>query len=218
MIAWSYSSYKVFKTCARQYKHKYILKDITEPQGDAAKYGTAVHLALENFLKDGTPIPDEYARFKTMVEPVQRWAGDSYVEHKMAIGSDFRPCEFKDKNYFVRGVADFIKVDGTKARCLDWKTGSSAKFADTKQLELMALMIFKHFPKVDTVTAGLCFLKIDKVIKATYRKKDAKAMWLRWLYEVSRIEHAVENDMFGPNPNNLCKNYCYVKSCEHCGT
>lgn len=216
-VQWTYSAVKVFKTCPLQYKHKYILKDIKEVQGDAAKYGTAVHLAIENWARDGVVMPPEYDRFRNMILPVAKWQGETLVEAKLALSSLLQPCGFFDKQYFVRGVLDFGKVNGEYARIIDWKTGGNAKYADLKQLDLMSLLVFKHYPQVKTVTSALVFLKLDKVIKATFHKKDSKAMWMQWMYEVSRIEDAVERDAFPAAPNNLCKNYCPVKTCKFNG-
>jgi hypothetical protein len=527
-IQFSFSSLKTFQTCPRQYKHKYILKDVKDEGSDATRYGTAVHLAIEEFLTEGKPLPDEYLRYLPMIRPCVEWKGAMFVEHEMALGADFKPCAFRDPNYFVRGIADFVKVDGKKAYVLDWKglpldteiptpagfttmgalavgdvvfagngkqckvvgksdihnrpcfkihfddktevvcdevhlwkltdgqvlpvtelkvgdkipvagavdidnadlpldpyvlglwladgtcgdgsitkpdvfvwdeirrreyeigdnisgrvggcptrtvygirgklatlgvlhdkhipeqylfasyqqrldllrglmdgdgnvnevrkqavfttcdrrlsdqvkqlasslgqrvnqsiteqrgfgltvtayplafrpqgmnpfllprkadrvgdwgagcswfrkitkvepvesvptqciavdsedntylctrefivthnTGKTAKFADTKQLELMALLVFKHFPDVEEVRGGLVFLVVDKIVQATFKRSDAKSVWLRWLHEVSRVEHAVDTDSFPPRPNNLCRAFCPVFSCEH---
>lgn len=212
-VQWSYSSYKTFITCPLQYKHKYVLKDVKDPGNDASRYGTAVHLALEQLVRDGLPLPDQFQQFMPMVAPVLAWRGEMHCEFKMALGFDLKPCDFWDKNYFVRGVADIAYVKGTRGRVLDWKSGKSAKYADIKQLELMALMMFKHFPQLERIDGALLFLVANKPIRATFLKSDSKAAWMRWLYEVSRMEKALELDNFGPRPNNLCR-FCPVKSCE----
>lgn len=216
-VQWSFSSLKTFKTCARQYKHKYILKDVTDDGNEATRYGSAVHEAIENFLKDGTPLPAAFLRYLPLIAPCIEWEGQMLVEFEMALGPDLQPCEFRDPHYFVRGIADFVKVNGTTAYILDWKTSKSARYADTKQLELMALMLFKHFPQVTEVKAGLVFLVADKVVRSIYKAADAKSMWLRWLHDISRVEHAIDNDQFTPNPNNLCRAFCPVMSCEFNG-
>lgn len=210
----TYSSIKVFQTCAFQYLHKYILKDVKDPPGEAAAYGIAVHKAFELYFKHGTPIPPQFQQHWDKVAFVDTWPGDTYAEHRMAIGFDFKPCEFFDKNYFIRGVADLIKVDGKHARVLDWKLGKSAKYADLKQLEMMALLIFRLFPEVEIVTGGLVFLVPNKIIKAKYLRSDSKALWSRWLYEISRIESAIDSNNFGPTPNGLCKRFCPVLQCS----
>lgn len=218
-IQWSYSSMKTFQTCPKQYKHVYILKQ-KEPPGEAAQYGTAVHKAIEDYIKDGVIMPAQYDKFYKQVKPVMDWPGTALVEHKMALGFDMQPCDFFDPNYFVRGVVDFIKVNGKRARILDWKTGQSAKYADIKQIELMSLLTFAHFPEVEECHGGLVFLVPDVVVPKrpqAYKKSDSKALWMRWLYEVKRMEDAAARDNFGPNPNGLCKKNCHVLDCGHNG-
>lgn len=218
-VQWAYSTLKTFQTCPRQYLHKYVLKDISDPPGEAAAYGKVVHKAIEDYLQGKTsllPAMDLH-KFMPIIDAVKQWKGDFYVEHKMALDVNFVPCDFFDPEYFVRGVVDLAVVKGRTANVLDWKTGKSAKYADLKQLELMSLLIFKHFPDVERTKAGLVFLIPDKIVKAEYHRKDEKVAWSRWMYEVSRIQSAKDTGNWGPNPNNLCRNYCPVMSCEHNG-
>jgi hypothetical protein len=216
-IQWTFSQVKAFQTCPRQYLHKYVLKDIPYVQSEEAKFGDAVHEAIENLIKKQTPIPDKFKQFIPQIEPVLRWPGVKYAERKMALDSNMQPCDYYSPEYFVRGKADFMTIDGAKARCLDWKTGGNLKYAEVKQNELMALMIFKLHPEVEVVSTGLVFLMLDRVVPATFWRKDEKAMWLRWMYEVERIKEAKKRNNFGPNPSGLCKKWCDVLSCEHNG-
>ena len=43
----------------------------------------------------------------------------------------------------------------------------------------MALAIFKHFPKVQKVKAGLAFVVCDDFVKAKYCAEDAPLFWVR---------------------------------------
>jgi hypothetical protein len=220
-VQWSYSGMKTFQTCAKQYKHKYILKDVKDPGNDATRYGTDVHKAVEEVLSKQMPhLPPQYKQFAHIVGVVDKWPGARLVELKMALDSNLEPCDFFDKNYFVRGVVDLAVIQDKRARILDWKTGATATYADPKQLELMALMLFAHYPTVDEVWGGLVFLVADKVVPrepAVYLRSQRKELWRKWLYEVRRIEVAVEKDNFGPSPSGLCKRSCPVLACSHNG-
>lgn len=212
-VRWSYSALKTYQNCQHRYYRQYILKDVTDPGNDATMYGTDMHEAIENHLKDNVPLPDKYKRFEPAVSVVKNFEGDKYIEHEMALDYNLKPCAFDCENRFVRGIADVIIVNGKVARVLDWKSGKSSRYADVKQLELMALMIFKHFPKVDTVKGALAFVVAGDVIKASYSKKDSKNMWKRWLHEVVKIEASVKNGSFAQTPGGLC-GFCPVKDCE----
>lgn len=214
-VQWAYSSMKTFQTCGRMYHHKYVLKDVSDPPGPEAQYGTAVHKAFEEYLRHGTPFPPEYAKFFPQAAAVKGWSGEFYVERKMALDADLNPCDFFDPNYFVRGVVDVAVVRGRVGNVLDWKTGKSAKYADLKQLELMSLLLFKHHPELEVTKCGLVFLVPDKIVKATYTRDREKEAWQNWMYEVHRIAQAKERNNWGPSPNGLCKKNCPVLSCEY---
>ena len=38
-----------------------IAKDYKEPHTEAMRYGTELHAVAEDFIRDGTPIPDKFA-------------------------------------------------------------------------------------------------------------------------------------------------------------
>lgn len=216
-IQWSYSGLKTFQTCPKQFYHKYVAKDVKDPPGEAAAYGTAVHKSFEDYLRDGTPFPQEHAKFFPQAAAVKGWKGDFYVEHKMALYPDLTPCDFFDADYFVRGVVDLAVVRGRSANVLDWKTGKSAKYADLKQLELMSLLLFKHFPEVEKTQCGLVFLVPDKIVRAKYTRDREKEAWKNWMYEIHKIQIAKDKNMWQPNPNNLCRQYCPVLKCTFNG-
>ena len=58
--AWSYSSIKTFDQCPRKYFHLKVLKDVKDSGSDATIYGQEVHKAAEDYVKDGTPIPEMF--------------------------------------------------------------------------------------------------------------------------------------------------------------
>ena len=64
---WSYSSIGLFKQCPQKYYRIRVKKDIVEPESDAMRYGTDVHKAAEDYIKEDTPIP---AKFSFMQKPL----------------------------------------------------------------------------------------------------------------------------------------------------
>jgi hypothetical protein len=81
----------------------------------------------------------------------------------------------------------------------------------------MSLALFKHFPDIERVKAGLAFVVCNDFIKAKYNKKDEKVYWLRWKQETDQLEKAFENDLWNPKPNFTCRKFCSVLECEHNG-
>jgi len=120
-VTWSFSALKTFQQCARRYQHQYVLKDVKDSGNEATLYGTLVHEAIEDHLNGKTPLPEQHAKFMPAVKKVEDMDGDRYVEYKMALDYNLRPCDFDSADRFVRGIADVLVVNGTTARVLDWK-------------------------------------------------------------------------------------------------
>jgi hypothetical protein len=194
-----------------------VEKAYKEPETEAILYGKEVHLALEEYVRDGKPIPQKFSQFQEIADMLKAIPGDKLCEYKMGLTKDLQPCGFFDANVWFRGVADLLIVNGDQARVIDYKTGRTSEFADVKQLELMALAVFKHFPKVRKVKAGLVFLVCNDFVKADFEKKDSPLTWLKWIQETDRLEKAHETGVWNPRPNFSCKKYCLVKECEYNG-
>ena len=99
----------------------------------------------------------------------------------------------------------------------DYKAGKSARYADKGQLELMALTIFKHYPEVKKVKAGLLFVVANKLIKEEYEISSEPNLWEKWLGVYGRMEKAFDTDVWNPRPSGLCKRHCKVLECPHNG-
>lgn len=216
-FTWSYSALGLFQQCPKKYYHLRVAKDVVEPETTAILYGKEVHLALEEYVRDGKPIPPQFSQFQDVADMLKAMPGDKLCEYKMGLTKDIQACGFFDENVWFRGVADLLIINGDTARVIDYKTGKSSEFADVKQLELMALAVFKHFPKVRRVKAGLIFLVANDFVKAEYEKKDAPLAWLKWIQETDRIQAAHDTNVWNPKPNFTCRKYCLVKDCQHNG-
>lgn len=57
---WSFSKLKAFETCPKQFYHVKILKEYPQKETDAMRYGTDVHLACEEYIRDNKPLPKKY--------------------------------------------------------------------------------------------------------------------------------------------------------------
>lgn len=215
--AWSYSSLDQFKQCPHKYYRLRVVKDVKEPESEAMRYGTEVHKAAEDFIKDGTPIPEKFAFMRPILEPVSKIKGTKICEHKMGLTRDLAPCGFFDKDVWWRGIPDFLAINGDKARLLDYKTGKSARYADTKQLDLLALAIFKHYPEINHIRAGLLFVVSNEFVPAEYERSKHEPTWAKWLEETGRLEKALELNVWNPRPNFSCKAWCPVSDCIHYG-
>jgi PD-(D/E)XK nuclease superfamily len=211
MIKWSFSSLKDFINCPKQYHEVKILQNFSKSVTTQMQYGTEVHKALEDYTRDGTPLVKNYERFRPMMDQLLSIPGTRHPELKMALDFHRKPVSF-DGDYWVRGIVDLLIVDNKNAFIVDYKTGS-AKYPDPKQLKLMALMTFAHFPEVMSIKAGLLFVLHDVFVTEEYTRDDIPELWDAFLPTTTRLQVAVESGNFPPNPTPLC-GWCPVTSCE----
>ena len=209
---WSYSSLKQYTNCPKQYHHLKVLKDYETSDTQATIYGKEVHKALEEYVRDSIPLAKNYERFKAVVDELIAIPGDKYCEHEMALLPDRTPCAFDDENRWVRGIADLLIVDGDTAFVVDYKTGSN-RYPDPKQLRLMALMVFAHFPDVNKVKGGLLFVMHNAFVTEEYNRNQIDESWGHFLPLLARLDNSYASNAWSPNPTGLCR-FCPVKSCE----
>jgi len=215
---WSYSSINLFSQCPQKYYRLKVKKDIVEPPQEHLNYGLEVHKAAEDYIRDGTPIPTKYNFIKEQLDSLKGIKGERHCEIKLGLTKGLQACDFMAKDVWWRGIADLVIIDKEKAYLVDYKTGKSSKYADTKQLELLSLALFKHFPKVKKVKGGLLFVVAKDFVKADYVNDEGMgSAWLKWLDETHRLETAIESDVWNAQPNFTCKGYCPVTDCMHNG-
>lgn len=215
-LAHSYSAIKDFEGCPRRYHEVRILKKFKSKDTEATLYGTAVHKAFEDFITDGVALPAAFETYRHFVEPLAKADADIHCELKLGITADFKPCGFFDKDVWFRGLPDYLAISrsGKTARVADYKTGKSSRYADTAQLELMAAMVFIHYPSVERIKGALLFVVVGDIIKAEYTRAQLPEILSKWAGRASAIEGALDVGVWNPRSSALCK-FCPVASCEH---
>jgi hypothetical protein len=176
-------------------------------------YGNQVHKALENYIKDDVPLAENYKRFQNLMDALKEIPGDFHPELRMALNYDKQACKWSAEDCWARGIVDFLVISDGEAYIVDYKTGSN-KYPDVKQLKLMALMVFAHYPEVQSIKAGLAFVMHNSFITEDYTRDQIDDLWNSFLPDLARLTHSYENDAWQANPTKLCP-WCPVKSCEH---
>lgn len=215
-MKWSYSSLSLFQQCPKKYYHLRVNKDIVEPQSEQMRYGLELHKAAEEYIRDGVDLPPGFEFMRESLEQLKALPGEKFCEYKLGLTRDLEPCEFFADDVWWRGIADLLVINGEEARVLDYKTGKD-KYADTKQLEILSLAVFKKFPQVKVVKAGLLFVIHTNFIKAKYEREKEMEMWNKWLPETNRMETAYEKNIWNAKQNFTCKSWCPVLGCLHNG-
>lgn len=212
--AWSHSALKDFEGCARRYHEVRVLKKYPFKDTQATLYGKELHTACEDYVRDGKPIPEQFAFVKDVVDKLIEKPGRKLPEYKMALTLNLQPCDWFDKTVWVRGMADLLIVDDDNlvAWVVDYKTGNN-KYPDRDQLALMSLMVFEHFPHIRKVNSALLFVVKNDMVKQSMLREEKDDRWWRYRERTARMEAAFANDVWNPNQTPLC-GWCVVKSCE----
>jgi PD-(D/E)XK nuclease superfamily len=216
-FTWSYSSLSLFQQCPKKYYHLRVKKDIVEPQSEQMLYGTVAHKAAEDYVRDGTPLAPHLAYMQPTLDALKNRQGEKLCEYRLGLTEALEPCEFFAKDVWWRGIADLmIMEEDETARVVDYKTGKS-QYADTKQLEILSLAIFKHFPKIKTIKSGLVFIVHPAFVQAAFTKDKEEELWQYWKAETDRLGLCYKNDVWNPSRNFTCKAWCPVLDCAHNG-
>ena len=98
---WSYSALKEYENCPKKYYEIRVAQNYTVIPSEQMIYGTEVHKALEDYVKDGKELAVNYLRFKPAADALIDIPGEKYPEYEMALFRDKTPCDFADSNRWV---------------------------------------------------------------------------------------------------------------------
>lgn len=222
MITWSYSSIKTFAQCPKKYYHLKVAKDVQDQANQAALYGEEAHKAAEEYIKVNKPIPQKFLYLEDILETLKQIPGTKLCEEKLGIRRRetasgliyHEPCKFFDKDVWWRGIADLIIISGTTAYCIDYKTGKNARYADTKQLDLLAAAIFLHYPEVTKVKSALLFVVSQDFIQKEHKAEELETYLSVFDNDLGRLGVAHTSGVWNPISGPLC-GWCPVTTCAH---
>ncbi len=223
MTSWSYSSISMFKQCPKKYFEIRVAKSVKDEDNEASSYGHEVHGAAEHYFKNDEPIPEKFGYMKPIVEAAAQLPGTKFVEFKMGVkktSDGFAPCDFFAGDVWWRGISDLTVVAKRKAYIIDWKAGKSTRYADLKQLDLLAGATFVHFPQVETVEAVLVFVACGELVPEqpkVYQRELMGSYLSVFDAELERLENAMETGNFPPVQSGLCFRHCAVLDCIYNG-
>jgi len=215
MTTHTFSKLDNFETCPRQYHARYVAKSVAFVPSEESKYGDRFHEAMEQRICFGGCLPEEFRDYEDVAATIDsEFVGDRYCEIGLAVDKDFRPCVYNDPNFYIRGVIDYLVVDGIHGRAFDWKTG---KVKRTDQITLMALLALANFPQLQYVRGAFVFFRYNDVIKEVVLRRQVDELWNNFKRRFEAVESAIANDKFIPKPSGLCRKWCPVTSCEFNG-
>lgn len=215
MKAWSYSALNDYQTCAHKYYKTRVTKEFTEPKSPQIIWGEEVHKALEHRILYDTPLPATMEKYEPFISMFAKSSATKKAEEKLAVTRGLEPCDFDSKDAWCRGIIDLLLLTKDKAIIVDYKTGNYRP--GSKQLTLMALLVFAHYPNIEEASTAFLWLKNKKIEKEVFTRKAIGSEWPEFMNNVSKLETSFEFDNWPANPSGLCKAWCPVITCIHNG-
>jgi hypothetical protein len=151
------------------------------------------------------------------VDVIKNIPGEKHCEMKLGVrktDSGYEPCDFFAKDVWWRGIGDVVVVQDELAFSLDYKTSKNAKYADLKQLDILAAALFTHFPKVKKIKSALVFVVSNEFVHKEHSAELRDSYFATFEPELDRLATAQETGVWNTNTSPLCR-YCPVVSCEH---
>ena len=215
-LIWSFSSLKTFVQCPRKYYHIKVAKDVENSDNEYSIYGKEMHLAAEEYIRDGIDLPPRFEYLRSSLDILNNIEGEKHCEVKLGLTKTLESCEFDAPNVWWHGVADLViinKKTGT-AYSIDYKTSKNAKYADVSQLDLVACGLFAKFPEVKVVKSALLFVVSKEFVRALHLETMKGSYMDKIMPHIERLEGAFESGVWNPRQSGLC-GWCPVTTCEH---
>lgn len=215
-LVWSFSGLKTFQQCPKKYYHIKVAQDVKDIPHVAALYGSDVHKAAENHIKNDEPVPKKYDYMVPILESLKKIPGEKFCELEIGITEALEPCAFKASDVWWHGIIDLLIVnrDSGVAHMVDYKTSKSSRYADTKQLDLMAVGVFTHFPEITRIKSALLFVVSNEMVHKEHHFDRRKEYMDSVATDIDRLNKALATNVWNPVAGPLCR-FCPVRACEH---
>ncbi len=214
-FAWSYSALDSYELCPKKHWAEKIGRIVKPQRSTVGDYGAEAHKHFEKRLISSKPLPLDLRHHESVLAKLAAAPGEGMPEQKLALNRDFKPTGFFDDDVWVRGIIDFVKVNGQHLLVIDHKFGRMKEGFD--QIDLMVAIMFCYMPEINTATGAYYWAKEKKLTRKKYTRNNGPAIWNGFLPRVKQMENAKKNDEFPARPNFLCKRHCPVKSCPYNG-
>ena len=217
MPAWSYSSLKTFQQCPKKYYHLKVAKDVKDDGSEATIYGKELHKVAEDYVRDNVPIPERFKFIQKTVDALKNIPGEKHTEIELGVtntGGKLSACGFYDKNAWYRGIADLLIINGDEGYLVDYKSSKNAKYADLKQLDLLAAAVFIHFPDIKSLKSALIFVVSNEFVNKEHSSQHKLAYFEHVRFDLERLEVAMKTGVWNAVSSPLC-GWCPVKTCQN---
>ncbi len=218
-LIFTWTLLETYDNCPFSCYHKNVIKDIPWVETEQNKWGNESHAALEKCARLRKPIEagSRFEVYQWIADLILKAKGELRPEVRLGINRQFQAVDFFDKDVWLRGNADLTIDYGSWAWAIDYKTGKKKR--NSKQLMLMALLLFAKFPKLQKILTSFIWLQAgeEKPEIETFHRKDVQELWEHFLPLMREIEECYEREIWYKRQNGLCKEWCPVRTCEYNG-
>jgi hypothetical protein len=221
-FTWSPSAINDFITCPMKYAAARFYFTTPYVESEAMRLGTMEHKFLEDRIALKKPLPDGYTRgekFCLALEKATANGGKLIAEREMAISRDMKLVGWFDKNAWGRCKIDVAAIVGDKCSAIDWKTGKPKD--DMLQLKINICFLALAHPEINKFTGRYVWLKTGEMTpkgdEGVFTREQIPDLWAEILGHTKRMEQAWRSEVFNARSSGLCRNWCDVTTCPHCG-
>ena len=217
---WSYSGIKLYDTCPRKYQSEKVTKEVPFKDTTATLYGKEIHTVCEEYIRDGKDIPKKHDYLRPYLERLKSIPGEKHCEIKVGVKKEdgrLVGCDYDDSGVWFRGICDLFILNGSKGFIVDYKTSKNARYADMRQLYLMAAALFLKFPELQKIKLMLLFVVSKETVREEVTVERGLDIFATLHDILTQREMSYNTDVWNTKPNGLCRSWCRTQ-CEHNGS
>lgn len=199
----SWSKIESFQTCANQYASFRIWRTFQQPEFEQKDWGTDVHLALEQYLMEGTPLGERFKSFQGMMDKLALIPGEHQGEHRLGVTIDMQPCHYDDPNCYMRCIIDRLIIRGEDGVVIDYKTGKR-KEVPSRQLDMSGMIVLCNFPQLKRIHSIFIWTQGGKPGTKAFTREDLPQLWAGFVSDIEEMEWAYTHNAFPARPSGLC--------------
>lgn len=212
-FTWSYTALTQFETCPNQYAAQRYWEQTKQEDTEATIWGKRVHKALEDYVRDGVPLAEDFKPYKKWADTIICMPGEVSCELQFCINTDCEVVDWFAEDAWGRGVIDLLKVNGKEAFIGDWKTGKVKN--DETQLKLFAYFTSLLHPEIEWYNCRNMWLKFDTATGFKMHRDELPAVWDGIRSRVNKVMQCWELQNFPCSPSGLCRGWCANQECLH---
>mgnify|MGYP000862295896 CR=1 FL=1 len=213
-FTWSPTKLQQFATCPRQFAAQHYYKTLPYQETEATIWGNRVHKAAEDYLTGkGVTDPEAFKPVEKWCKVIERITGERMIEEKISVDGDFKTCSYDDG--VGRMIADVAVLSGNTLYVFDWKTGKVKQ--DQFQLRVYSLLLAIKYPQIEKIVYKYIWVKDDVVTGGELLRKELVPVAKELRQRIEEVKRAWDNENFPTILGGLCKKWCGVTDCPHCG-